>query len=222
MLKWHGRFSNEEVRQTLERTIDRMATEKPATVGVALESSERVVVMEALRLVAEGGLKSVEDHLVGLVGHDDIGIRKALVRALFAAPTSKTMKALVRLMEDTNTEVRTAAVRALTIRRYKGALAVLEMLVLGSELRSRELTERRAFFEAYGTIAGASSVSNLKKMLIHRTFRKSPDSNTRACAALALGHVPSQSAQAALQRAAKDRDRVVRSAALKALGRDTT
>ncbi len=220
VLKWHGRLSNKEVRQTLERAVDRMAEEKPAAVGVALESSERIVVIEALRLVEEGGLQGVGAQLVGLMRHDDVGIRNALVRALAAAPTSQTMKALVRLMEDTDSEVRTAAVRALAMRRFRGALSVLERVVLGTELRSRDLTERRAFFEAYGTIAGESGVSNLKEMLLHKTFRRSVDSDTRACAALALGHVSSQSARGALQRATKDRDLVVRSAAMRALGGD--
>ena len=59
VLKWRGLLSNEEVRQTLERTADRMVEESPAAVGVALESSERVVVIQALRLVKEGGLEGV-------------------------------------------------------------------------------------------------------------------------------------------------------------------
>ena len=220
VLKWHERLSKRDVRQTLERAADRMAHEKPAAVGVALGSSDRVVVIGALHLVAKGDLKGVGDQLVGLVGHEEVGIRNALVRALFAASTAQTMKALVRLMEDTDAEVRTTAARALAVRRFPGALPVLERAVLGSELSSRDLTERRAFFEAYGIIAGESGVSTLTKVLSHRTFRRSVDSDTRACAALALGHVPSHSARSALQRAAKDRDLVVRSAAMRALGQD--
>ncbi len=217
VLKWHGLLSNEEVRETLERTANRMVEESPAAVGVALESSERVVVVQALRLVKEGGLEGVEDQLVGLVGHHDVGIRNVLVRALAAVPTSQTMKALVRLMEDTDPEVRTAAVRGLAMRRYRGALPLLEKVVLDKQVRSRDLTERRAFFQAYGTIAGESGVSTLREILLPKAFWRPVDSDTRACAAMALGHVPSQSARSALQRATKARDRVVRSAAMKAL-----
>ena len=217
VLKWNGHLSNKEVRETLERTADRMVEESPAAVGVALESLERVVVVQALRLVKEGGLKGVEDQLLGLVGHDDVGIRNVLVRALAAVPTSQTMKALVKLMEDTDPEVRTAAVRGLAMRRYRGALPVLEKVVLDKQVRSRDLTERRAFFQAYGTIAGESGVANLKEILLPKAFWRPVDSDTRACAAMALGHVPSQSARGALQRATKARDRVVRSAAMKAL-----
>ncbi len=220
VLKWYGRLSNGKVRQDLESAVARMAEEEPAAVGVALESLERVVVIEALRLVEEGGLEGVGDQLVGLVGHDDVGIRNALVPALAAAPTSHTMKTLVRLMEDTDSEVRTAAVRALAMRRFRGALPVLEGVVLGKELRSRDLTERKAFFEAYGIIAGESGVTNLKEILLHKAFWRPMDVDRRACAAMALGHVSSQSARSALQRATKARDIVVRSAAMRALRQD--
>ena len=220
VLKWYGRLSNGKVRQDLESAVARMAEEEPAAVGAALESLERVVVIEALRLVEEGGLEGVGDQLVGLVGHDDVGIRNALVPALAAAPTSHTMKTLVRLMEDTDSEVRTAAVRALAMRRFRGALPVLEGVVLGKELRSRDLTERRAFFEAYGIIAGESGVTNLKEILLHKAFWRPMDVDRRACAAMALGHVSSQSARGALQRATKARDIVVRSAAMRALRQD--
>ena len=220
ILKWHGRFANGEVRQTLRGVATRMAEESPDAVGVALGSPERVVVIEALRLVAKGGLEGVGDQLVGLVGHDDVGIRNALIPALAGAPSSQTMKTLVKLMEDTDPEARTSAVKALAMRRYRGALPVLEAVVLGKELRTRDLTERRAFFEAYGIIAGESGVSKLREILLPKLFWRTVDSDTRACAAMALGHVSSQAARGALQRATKNRDLVVRSAAMRALRQD--
>ena len=217
VLKWLRRLSNEDARMTLTRAVARMAEGQPAAVGVALKSSERVVVIEALRLVAEQGLRGVGDQLVGLPEHDDVGMRTALVPALAAAPTSQTMDAMVRLLEDPDPDVRIAAVKALAMKRFQGAQLTLEETVLGKEIRSRDLTERRAFFEAYGTIAGESGVSKLKEILLRKGFGRRVDSDTRACAAMALGNVSSQSARGALQQATKDRDPVVRNAALKAL-----
>ena len=220
VLKWQGRFSNEELRQILKRAVNRMAENRPDALGVALESSERVVVMEALKLVEEVGLEGVGDELVGLMGNDDVPIRNALVGALGAVATAQAMRALVRLIEDTDPEVRTAAARALAVRRFQGALPALEEAVLGKGLRACDLTERKAFFEAYGTIAGEAGVSKLKGILLRNGFWRPEDADTRACAAMALGNVDSQSARVALQRATKDRDPVVRSAAMRALRGD--
>ncbi len=217
VLKWQERFSKDEVRQILEEAVNRMARKRPDALGIALESSDRVVVIEALRLVEDVGLDGVGDEVVGLVENDDVGIRNALVPALAAAPTSQSMRALLRLMEDTDPDVRTAAARALGVKRFQGALPVLEKAVLGKGLRARDLTERKAFFEAYGIIAGEAGVSKLKGILLRNGFWRPEDADTRACAAVALGNVDSQSARVVLQRATKDRDPVVRSAAMRAL-----
>ena len=210
-------ISNEDARQTMTRAVARMAEGRPAAVGVALKSSERVVVIEALRLVAERGLRGVGEQLVGLVEQDDLGIRAALVPALAAAPTSQTMEALVKLIDDLDPDVRIAAVKALGVKRFQGAVPALEEVVLGKEIRSRDLTERRAFFESYGTIAGQAGVTKLRDLLLSKGFGRRVDPDTRACAAMALGRVPLQEARVALQKATKDRDPVVRSAALRAL-----
>ena len=82
------------------------------------------------------------------------------------------------------------------------------------------IRDRRAFFEAYGIIAGESGVSKLREILLPKLFWRAVDSDTRACAAMALGHVSSQAARGALQRATKNRDLVVRSAAMRALRQD--
>ena len=220
LLKWYGRLSNDELRLILKRAMNRIAEARPDVLGAALESSERVVVVEALELVEERGLEGVGDQLVGLMGSDDVPIRHLLVRSLGAVSTAQTMKALVGLMKDTDSEVRTAAARTLAARRFKGALPALEEAVLGKGLRSRDLTERKAFFEAYGIIAGDPGVSKLEGILLRNGFWRPEDSDTRACAAMALGNVDSQSARIALQRATKDKDPVVRSAAMRALRGD--
>ena len=219
VLKWHGRLSNEDARTSLAGAIARMAESRPA-MGLALESSEQVVVIEALKLVEERGLQGVGAQLVGLLEYDDVGVRVALVQALAVGPTPQTMAALVTLMEDPESEVRIAAVRALAVKRFPGAVPKLEEAVLGKKLRSRDLRERKAFFEAYAILAGESGMSKLEGILLRKGFWRPVDSDTRACAAMALGHVPSPWARGALQRAMKDRDLVVRSAATRALRED--
>ena len=222
LLKWRKRLHNEDARRILQGAIARMAEARPASVGAALESSERVVVIEALGLVAELGIRGVEDRLVALGEHEDVSVRLALIPALAAAPTSQTMAVLVGLMRDPDSEVRIAAVTALALKRYKGALATMEETVLGKDIRSCDLSERKAFFEAYGSLAGDASVTKLSEILVSSGFWRSVDSETRACAAMALGNVGSQSSRAVLQRAIKDRDPVVRAAAIRALRQEAS
>ena len=222
LLKWHKRLTNQDARQLLDGAIARMAQSRPASVGAALESSDRAVVLEALRLVAELGIRGVEDRLVSLRGHDDVNVRAALVPALVAAPTADTMSVLVGFIEDPDPDVRIASVSALVLKRFKAAVNPLEEVTLGKEIRSRDLSERRAFFEAYGALAGDSCVPKLTEILFRTGFWRPVDAETRACAAMGLGNVQSQASRSALQRATTDREALVRTAAMRALRMEAT
>jgi HEAT repeat protein len=90
--------------------------------------------------------------------------------------------------------------------------------VLGKTVKEFDLTEKMAFFEAYGAIAGPSALKTLEGMLLPRgllKFRESPE--MRACAAIALGKIRTAEARAILARAADDKDLVVRNAVNRAL-----
>ena len=218
VLKWLHRLSNEDARRILHVAAGQMAETQPKALGAALESQERVVVLAALRLVQERQLRQLQGEMEPLLEHPDIGVRMELVAALASVPTSRTMKALVTLLVDSDPDVRIAAVKALSARRYQGALGIVQQAVLGDEMREGDLTERRAFFEAYGTIGGEGVVDKLKTLLLGKGFgRGRADPDTRACAAMALGRVESRSARELLRKAVKDRDPIVRTAAARAL-----
>jgi HEAT repeat protein len=74
-----------------------------------------------------------------------------------------------------------------------------------------------AFFEAYGSIAGPAGLKPLTGMLHARGLLKREPSETRACAAIALGKIRTPEAREALQRAADDKDLVVKNAVSRAL-----
>jgi hypothetical protein len=84
-------------------------------------------------------------------------------------------------------EVRVAAARALGTLRYAPARARLEAALDSRRLRDSELSERIAFFEAYGGVAGAEGVPVLDRVLNGKSWLGRRESGeTRACAALGL------------------------------------
>ena len=75
-------------------------------------------------------------------------------------------------------------------RGYKGAQKRVEGIVLGKAVKEMDLTEKMAFFEAYGAIAGAAGIKPLSALLLPRgLLRMKEASETRACAAIALGKI---------------------------------
>jgi HEAT repeat protein len=129
------------------------------------------------------------------------------------------MQALERGVDDTDRDVRIASARALGGRVHRAALPRVEAAIRSKALRDADLTEKMAFFEAYGSLCGEGGVPLLDGLLNGRGFLgKREDSGLRACAAMALGRVGSMEATIALQRATADeKDVIVRNAVNKAL-----
>ena len=216
-LKWLHRLSNEGARRLLNQAIGQWVEARPDVIKTALESGERVVIVEALRFVEERGLTGLNGELAELAEHDDVRVRAAIVPALLRTPNAKTLAALVPLIRDPDPDIRIAAVQGLSTHTYLGALQAIEEVILDQDA-DLDLTERRAFFEAYGRIAGEVGVPTLKDLIMGGgLLRARRDSDTRACATMALGRIGTHSARLILQKVAKDRDVVVRTAAARAL-----
>jgi HEAT repeat protein len=91
-------------------------------------------------------------------------------------------------------------------------------VIQGKALKEMDLTEKMAFFEAYSSIAGAAALKTLSSILLDRGLLKMKEPpEVRACAALALGRLKVPEAREALQRAAEDKELVVRNAVSRAL-----
>ncbi len=190
----------------------------PKQVATALATDQRAVILGALELVARLRLKEVEANVASLAKHPDIGVRSAVVQALAGLATPKAMQGMLAMLEDTDPDVRIAAMQGVSSRRYPRALPVLQKMVLDKDLEERDLSEKRAIFEAYGMLGGAGCVEPLASLLIGKGFkRRHADSDIRACAAMALGKAGGREARMVLEKAASDKDPMVRTAVTGAL-----
>ena len=145
-------------------------------------------------------------------------MRLGAVNALGEIGTAGALQNLDRGIDDEDREVRIAAVRALGQRTHRAAVQKIENALAGKRLQEGDLTEKMAFFEAYGALCGEPGVPMLDGLLNRKgLFGKRSDVEVRACAAMALGRIGTDSAVAALRRAASDKDILVRNAVSKAL-----
>jgi len=96
---------------------------------------------------------------------------------------------------------------------------MIEAYCKGPQLTVADRIERITAFECYGLHCGDAGVPWLSELLVGkgRLFARKVPSETRACAAIALGRVGTAAAQATLRSVANDADVVVRSAVGRAL-----
>ena len=219
MFAWLPRLTNARVREVLDQAVRRLAGANVARVVEAIGGQDPAMVAEAVALTGKLKLQQAVPALVGVAfSHPERAIRLGAVQALAEIGSPGAMQGLERTLEDDDREVRLAAVRILGQRKYRAALGKISNLVQGKDVRARDLTEKMAFFEAYGALVGEEGIGILAAMLNSGGFlKKRDDPETRACAAMALGRIGSAAAQDALRKAAEAKEPLVRNAVNRAL-----
>lgn len=209
---------DEQVRHRLGSAIDGLAKEYPSELLGLFELADPLVVQGAASAAGRLKLKEAVPQLRTALRHRDAGVRLSAVQALLGIRSASALTALIEALEDADREVRVTAVRGLGEVRFASARERLARITEGKALRDADLTEKIAFFEAYGAIARASAVPALREILNYRGLlgRRNPN-EMRACAALGLGKVGTAEAQAALREAEGDPDPVVHNAVQRAL-----
>jgi hypothetical protein len=218
VLTWIPLLASPALRSVLEQVADRLAETHPPEVIRILRSPESEALAAVVALCGRRQLTQAVPGLGETVTHRDPAVRLASVQALAQLGTPAALALVDAALEDGDRAVRLAAVRAVGTRGYKGAQRRVEAVVLGDQVKEMDLTEKMAFFEAYGAIAGAGGIKPLGAMLIPRgLLRRKQSAETRACAAIALGKIRTPEARELLQRAAEDKELVVRNAVSRSL-----
>jgi len=215
---WLGESSNAQLRPALGAAADRLAGENTSELVRLVQSPDRVVSDEAIRRAGSLKAQAAVLALSKLLSDPDAARRLAAVQALVEIGSAGGLQAIERATEDADREVRIAVARAFASRGHRPALARIEAAVKGRSIREADLTEKMAFFEAYGALAGEGGVELCDAILNGKSFlgrREEPE--IRACAAVALGRIATTRAMEALRKASAEKDVVVRNAVTRAL-----
>jgi HEAT repeat protein len=218
ILSWIGRSTNPSLKMLLEVAAGRLASNNSAELIRLIGSDDEAVVIEAIRRAAALKSPAAVPALGKMLTVGESDMRYAAVNALTEIGSAGAMQMLERALVDEDREVRIVAVRAIGARNARAALPRIEAAIKGRDLRDSNLTEKMAFFEAYGLLSGDAGVILLDGLLNAKGFMgKKDDSEIRACAAMALGKINSPKAMDALNRAAGEKDVIVRNAVSRAI-----
>jgi hypothetical protein len=215
---WQSKTQNERLRPLLQAAAGRLASANTSELVRLIGAPQPEVAGEAMRMAGALKTQAAVTALGKILGDTDVEMRKIASQALTEIGSPGAMQALERAIDDSDRDVRVTAVRAMTARGYRPVLARLETVVKGKRVREADLTEKMAFFEGYGSLCGEAGIDHLDSVLNGKGFLgRREDSETRACAAIALGRVGSPKAIATLRKAAMEKDVVVRNAVSRAL-----
>lgn len=206
------------VRASVQGAAERLGDANREHLVRLLGEADATLVTGAARLVGRLRVQTAAGEVTRLLSRPEAPVRLAAVETLQEIRSPAAAGALEGALEDADRDVRVAAARALGTMRYAPARPRLEAALDSKRLRDSELSERIAFFEAYGRVAGPEGVPLLDRVLNGKSWLGRRESGeTRACAALGLGRIRHPAAEKALNAAAADADPVVRSAVGRAL-----
>jgi HEAT repeat protein len=218
VFSWLTKAQTPRLRVLLESAAARLAMANTAELVRLIGASDRDVAREAIRRAGAVRATAAVAALAKLTTDPDVQMRLAAVQALGEIGSPGALQFLERTIDDAHRDVRVATARAIAARAHRPALARIEAAIQGKLAKDANLTERMAFFEAFGTLCGDGGVKLLDGLLNSRgLFGKKEDVELRACAAMALGRVGSEAAVATLRRAANEKEVLVRNAVNRAL-----
>ena len=213
-----------ELQPMLRAAVHGIAERNTDALPALLRDEDEVVLAGAARLA--GRLQATESGpaLADLMSHSVPEVRLAAVEGAVEIKASTAAGALQALLGDSDRQVRIAAARGLGSLRYSPAVARFKELVTGKDIKGADISEKIAFFESYGELAGEAALDLMDKLLNGKGFLGRKESaEIRACASLALGKIGTEKARQSLQAAAGEEDPVVRSAVNRALrGEDSS
>jgi HEAT repeat protein len=218
ILSWIGRSNNPQLKMLLELAASRLASMYSAELIRLIGSDDEAVVMEAIKRAAALKSAAAVPALGKMLSVGEPEMRVAAVVALTEIGSPGAMQMLERAVADEDREVRIVAVRALGARNARASVPRIEAAIKGKILRESNLTEKMAFFEAYGLLSGDAGITLLDGLLNAKGFMgKRDDSEIRACAAMALGKIGSNKAMESLNKASGEKDVIVRNAVSRAI-----
>jgi hypothetical protein len=219
ILGWIGRTNNPQLKMLLELAATRLASAHSAELIRLIGSDDEAVVLQAIRRAAALKSPAAVPALGKMLTVGEPEMRVATVTALNEIGSPGAMQMLERAVIDEDREVRIVAVRAIGARTTRSALPRIEAAIKGKDLRESNLTEKMAFFEAFGLLCGDGGIALLDGVLHAKGFMggKRADPEFRACAAMALGKIGSPKAMEVLNKAANEKDVIVRNAVSRAI-----
>lgn len=218
VLAWLSRSRNAELRALLESGASKLASTHTSELVRLIASEDELVAFEAIRRAGAMKASAAVSSLAGVIEHGSPEMRLAGVAALSEIGSPGALQVLERSLQDEDRDIRIATVKVLGSRGHSGALRGIEAHLRTRALREGTLAEKMAFFESYGMLCGDKGVPMLAEILnTRRILGGRDDGELRACAAMALGKIGTDTAMRALQKSLADRDVVVRNAVSRAV-----
>lgn len=215
-----GRLESTGLRKIVSEALVRLGTESSEILASKLTDERWQLVRDLVSVLGRIGDPRVIDRFHPLVTHPRGEVRRAVLRAVEQMKHSKVGELFVAFLNDPDQEIRLAAVKGIAQVYYQPATEPLLEIIQSPACKEKSFHEKRALFEALGTISDDEVIPILEKILNKRRwlFLRNPKRDEMSsCAVLALKRIGTPEAIAVLEEGRTRWNKVIREACVKAL-----
>lgn len=218
LVKASQHTDDKRIQTVLLDAVAKIGAQSQQAIVNLFRSKDPDILAGACQLAGRMGLTQAGATLGKLMGHPAAAVRLSAVEASVTLKASTAAAGLEQALDDDERDIRIAAAKGLAELRYAPSAAKVKAKLGGKRMKHADISEKIAFFEAYGAVGGEEAVSVLGKLLNRKGLlgRREPE-EIRACAALGLGRAGTANAMAELRAAQNATEPVVRSAVSRAL-----
>lgn len=218
LVKASQHTDDKRIQLVLLDAVAQIGAQSQQAIVNLFNSEDSDILAGACQLAGRMGLTQSGGTLGKLMGHAVAAVRLAAVEASIALKSSSAAAGLEQALDDDERDIRIAAAKGLAELRYQPSAPKVKAKLGSRAMKNADITEKIAFFEAYGAVGGEEAVKVLGRLLNRKGMlgRREPE-EMRACAALGLGRAGTQAAMSELRAAQNTAEPVVRSAVGRAL-----
>lgn len=177
-----------------------------------LEDDNWYVVRNIVYVIGKiGNPKSIQ-HLKKIQNHPEQRVRKEIVHTLTEIKSEEAKEFLINFLADSDDGVRIMALKSIAALGYQKAVPAILDAISGDSFESKEVYEKKEFFDVLGRLGSREILPYLKELLMKRTrlFGKSKVEEHRVYAALALKRMWTPEAMEILREGRASSDKGIR------------
>ncbi|MDA8104355.1 MAG: HEAT repeat domain-containing protein [Nitrospiraceae bacterium] len=210
-MKILGELKSIHARKVVIDALILLGTKDIATLSKGLNDSRWYVVRNIIYILRKIGDRKAVDYLLKSVRHGDIRVKKEVIRALGELGGAGVLQTLRDCLDDTDHQVRSAALKALGNIKSEAAKRIIMNKVADKSFGEREFDEKKEYFEVLSQWKDGEVYSSAVSILKRKTFfGRAKNYENRACAAYCLGLLGNKDALSFLNKYKNDGNKLFR------------
>lgn len=201
LIKILGELSSIHARKAIINSLIILGKRDLAAISKGLGDSRWYVVRNIIYVFRHIGDRRAVEYLVKKLRHDDIRVKKEIIKALGELGGGEVVQHLRGFIDSSDSGLRALAAKALAQSKSPAARKILVEKISSADFRNRDFAEKKEFFEALSHWRDPELVGLLDRILRRSSlFRRARVTESRACAAYALGMIGSKEALEVLRK----------------------